>query len=53
MDETNAYTIYNEDSDLAYKLSKIKDIIVSRLNDLTLKTSIDFSIITYRKSEIV
>ena len=53
MDETNAYTAHDKDSNLAYELSKTEDIMVSRLNDLTLETSIDFSITVYRKSEIV
>ena len=53
MDKTNAYTTHNKDLDLAYKLSKTEDIIVSKLNDLTLETSINFSIIVYKKSEIV
>ena len=53
IDKTNAYTTHNKNSDLAYKSSKTEDIMVFRLNDLTLKTSINFSITTYRKLEIV
>ena len=53
IDETNIYTAYNKDSDLVYKPNITTNIIVSRPNDLTLKTSINFSITMYRKSEIV
>ena len=53
MDKTNAYTTHNEDSDLVYEPNKTSDIMVSKPNDLTLETSINFSITMYRKSEIV
>ena len=53
MNETNAYITHNKNSDLAYKLSKTNDIMVFRPDDPVLKTSINFSITVYRKSEIV
>ena len=52
LDKTNAYAA-EEDSDLAYEPNKADNIMVSRPSNLSLETNIDFSITTYRNSEIV